>query len=516
MADDTLVTPYSSASILFPPTMPTWLNDYDAQRITAYGVYDDIYHNVPNSFRMIQRGSEANPLYVPSGKIIVNTMQRYAGAHMRWSLDPEAGTPEQQANLMLTLNSLFTRERFASIYNGNKRYGLIRGDWAFMLLGNPDKPEGSRITIKGIDPRTLFPINDPEDPDRVLGWDMIEQIIIANKTYLQRQRWVRSDHPTEYILSGAGVPGGPIQYSKDVLEVQDWEDRAKRKFLRIDVPPLAIDGITTLPIYHLRNQEEPGNPFGSSEMRGIERLIAGMNQTLTDEELSLALEGLGLYTTDAPPPEDDEGNTLPWMLGPGRVVEVPTGSKFDRLNGVGSVTPFQDHMNFMQDQMGRATGASDVAQGRVDVAMAESGIALRLRLGPILASAEERDTDISSVLDQMFYDLLNWIKVYEGQDFTVCRLLTSFGPKIPPNVKEEFGLLDNMLANRVIDAEYYRSRARELGWDIPIDMATRVEAENAANAASADPYGTRLGQEAGASFGDAGNTDPNADSTAGA
>jgi hypothetical protein len=47
--------------------------------------------------------------------------------------------------------------------------------------------------------------------------------------------------------------------------------------------------IDQLPIYWIQNRQQTGTPYGSSELRGLERVILALNQTISDEEMALAL-----------------------------------------------------------------------------------------------------------------------------------------------------------------------------------------------------------------------------------
>lgn len=488
-------TPYSSArKLIRTADIPTWMNEYDAERIASYKLYEDVYWTNPLTFKLQQRGTEENPLYVPSGRVIVNTMDRYAGVDWMPVMDPDYGTPEQQAAALLAFTDLFRRERMGSQYDSNKLFGIMRGDWCWYITANTKKPQGSRLTIRGIDPAMVFPINDEEDVERILGYDLIEQIMIEQDTRIKRTRYLKSDHIDH--PSGDMVPGGPISYQVEALEIEGWENEPKKVRYEEEVPPTLLPPqITQLPVYHIKNFEEPGNPFGSSEMRGIERLMAGINQSITDEELSLALEGLGMYSSGKGRPVDENGNPTTWQLGPGRVVHDET---FQRVNGINTVGPFQDHLKYLHGQIDQVFGTSDVAKGMVDVTVAESGVALALRLSPILSSAKKKDTSIREVMDQFLYDLRNWFRVYEGLDMEAVRFESQFGEKIPQNNQRRFDELMQMYTADppLITAAYFRDACREMGIDIPTDINGQAIADERAQMATAmDPYGDRVQQE---------------------
>jgi hypothetical protein len=255
--------------------------------------------------------------------------------------------------------------------------------------------------------------------------------------------------------------------------------------------------ITALPVYHIKNFEEPQNPFGSSELRGFERLMAAVNQAISDEELALALDGLGMYETDAPPPKVD-GKAVPWTLGPGYVVEHPVGTNWRRVDGIKSVLPMQDHLDFLIKQLRQSSATPDIAVGVVDVTVAESGIARALQLGPLLAKTDEKDGILVDKHTQMGFDLVNgWVPAFERQTFDGIDLVPVIGDKVPSDRTAKLAELDNMLDRGVIDAEYYRSEATKLGYVFPADMGDRVTTEQDASAAraAADPFAERADQE---------------------
>lgn len=496
-------TPYSGAKRLINTAdIPNWMNAYDAERLASYQLYEDIYWTVPQTFKLQQRGTEENPIYIPSGRIIVNTMDRYAGPNWRPVLDPAFGTEQEQATALLAMTDLIKRERMGSKYDSGKLYGHIRGDWAWSITANAEKPQGSRITIKSIDPGLIFPIEDPEDEDRILGVDLIEQIVIGDDLRIKRVRYLKSEH--EDHPDGSLAPGGPVSYQVDVLDVENWETNPKtiKNPQYTKEPVLLHASITNVPVYIIKNFEEPQNPWGSSEMRGLERIFAALNQSITDEELALALEGLGMYSSAKGQPQDSQGRPTTWQLGPGRVVHDET---FKRVNGIGTVQPFQEHLKYLDDKIHQVTGASDVARGQVDVTVAESGIALALRMGPILSSAGKKETLIQESMDQMLFDLRNWFLAYEGLNMESIRFHSTFGEKIPKDNAKRFNELLQLYSADppLITAAYFRDACREMGMEIPMDVTNlTIAQERAAMQVVMDPYGARVEEEMAAGEGE--------------
>lgn len=488
-------TPYSTLRPLFPAAKPSWIPDpLDQERIMSYQIYEEIYENVPSTFKLVARGKEDKPIYIPTAKTIINTTHRYVAPGFGFMISPKLGeTVADEEILVLTQfwQDFFKRERFYSQFNGNKRYGLVRGDWLWHITANPAKDPGTRLTIRPIDPGSYFPVLDPDDVDRVVGCHIVEQMIPPGEKDVKIKRLTYRKSET---------PGGFITSEEAWFKLDDWEG-PKSKPEKIIKPLTTINGITNLPVYHVKNTEEPGNPFGSSEIRGLERIMAAVNQAISDEDLALAIEGIGIYATDAPPPKDDAGNIINWVLGPGRMLEHPPnpgGKGVYRVSGVGSVGPYQEHLGYLESKLKETSGTPDIAIGRVDVSVAESGIALMLQMGPMLSKAEEKDTGIVDVHDQMFYDLATqWFPVFEQVNFEGTSVVSTLGDKIPVNRTAKLAELNDMLDRQVISTQYYRDEATKLGYIFPDDIESDIAADAARLAAAVDPFGARVGEELG-------------------
>lgn len=489
MTQPGVFTPYSTASNLMG-ALPTWItDDLDKQRIASYQIYEEIYWGIPETFKLMARGAENRPIYIPTARTIVDTTHRYTATGFDLTVDLRSGgdasaSADAQA-LTLAMEDLFTRERFRSKLAGNKRYGLMRGDWCWHILADDTKLPGSRISIYALDPASYFPIPDPNDLDRIVGCHIVEQVTIGSDSFIKRLTYRKTDTNT-------------ITSETNLYAVDDWaSDTSKVKQVVSPLKELPPE-ITALPVYHIKNTEEPANPFGSSELRGLERIIAAVNQTVSDEELALALDGLGVYATDAPPPVDEDGKETDWVLGPGRVVETPGGTKFTRVSGVTSVTASQDHVKFLLDQMHEASALSDVARGRVEVTTAPSGISLMLQMAPMLAKVGEKDQIIEDVHNQMFFDLVNgWFPSYEETNFgDDVRAKVRLGDKLPVDRAAKFGELNDMLNNKVISVQFYRQEAAKLGYTFPSDMDAQIlDTAQKLATATADPFTTRVDSE---------------------
>lgn len=494
------LSPYATAKPLMGPAA-TWLSAEDSLRIGAYSLYEAIYRNVPEAFKIIQRGSEQNPIYIPSAKTIIEAKNRYLAKRWTYALDPKLGTDGDRLALDQLLTVLFRREQMYTKFGTQKRYGLIRGDAVWHIVADPNKAPGKKISIYEVDPAAYFPIEDPFNPDKILGCHLAQPVEVApgGATVIKRQTYRKTDT-------------GTITYELSWWEVGGWDDRpesdmelkpakeippgdANKPVKETPLPPI----ITSIPVYHIKNSRIPNASFGTSELEGLERIIGGINQGISDEELTLALEGLGLYVTTSGPPVDDEGNETNWKLGPGYVAEIDPEADMKRINGVSTVVPMQDHIKYLEKAIREAAGVPDIAIGNVDVNTAESGIALAFKMAPILSGNEEKEQEILSKMDHMLYDLAAmWLPAYEGLSPTVAQAVSIVDDPMPVNREAVVKEVLDLLNAGIISAEYARQLLSEkLGYEFPAEMGETIVAEQAAltEARNADPFASRIANE---------------------
>lgn len=481
-------TPYSTAVDLFG-TKPSWIPDeLDILRIQSYQTYEQIYWNVPDVFKVSLRGTNELPIYIPSGRTIVDTTNRYTSPKFGVAtMDSVSGTPNAQSQAaLIALTTFMRRERFRSKFNGNKRYGLIRGDSIWHVTADPAKAEGFRLSITALDPGMFFPIPDENDVDRIVGVHLVEQVETSDGPRIRRLTYRKIPKP-----DGTNT----ITVEDGIFELDKWGGPDARAVTVLKPLTPLPDQIRSIPVYHTKNFEEPGNPFGSSELRGLERIMSAVNQTVSDEDLALALEGIGMYATDSSRPVDpDTKKPVPWQLGPGRVVHYD-GERFDRVNGVSNLgDTYGAHYVRLWEALKQASSTPDIAIGSVDVQIAQSGIALSLQLGPMLAKAGERDELILDTHNQLFFDLLNmWFPAYEQMTFEGVSVDCVTGDAVPVDRAARFAELNDMLDRGVIDTQYYRDEAAKLGYVFPEGLADRATAEF--NQRNVDQFATRVAEE---------------------
>ena len=524
MAGTLLQTPYATA-MPFIKTVPAggWTGEYDAQRLASYDLYDDLVHNDPSQYKLMLRDANDKPIYVPTAHSIIHSLARYVGRNWGFKVyAPEVtadGAPvptdEQIVLAKETISSLIRRERLLSKYRSGISEWLRRGDWLWMITADEKKPAGRRISITPIDPRRYFPVNgDVRNLSRVTGQQIIEETMIGDTNALLVQTWLKASDPA-HPNYGQPEPedGWEITYQFQAYDMKDYADPAKRKALAHpeNLPQAEVPGITQLPIYHIRNNEETDDPFGHSDLAGIETLIAGINQSVSDEDLSLAMMGLGMYWTNSGAPVDEStGQATGWKLGPKRVIEVDTGTTFEKVDGITSVEPFQVHVGYLEEKSQGKVGLSDVSVGTADNVSAESGIALAIRFSPTADAVRAKNDNSNAVLTQMFFDLKQWLNVYEGIDLGALDIVseTDDDNLLPFDREGRFQeLVDGMTAG-FFDVEYVLGVLQsEFGYEFTSDDISRIAANAEKAAAAADPFAARANAEMAASD----SADPAAD-----
>jgi hypothetical protein len=470
-----LFTPYSTIKPLIGEDLGQWAPELDRDRIAAYQKYDEIYWSHTDAFKLTQRGDDDRPIYVPNPKMIVDTTSHFFMKGLKF-------TTETEGELNDALDEFLKRELFVAKFHEAKHSGVARGDFLLHLTADPTKPQGSRLSVNSVDPAAYFPEFDDDDLDRITAVNLVEQIldpddpIDPNKVRIRRQRY------EVIIVSGKRR----VLSELAIYEVRDWWKRSRVKVKEVMPPKLLPEGIEQIPVYAFKNISWQGQPFGSSEIRGYERLQAGINQSISDEELALALEGLGVYATDAGAPVDEEGNEVPWEIAPGKVLELPGGgSYFSRVKGIESVEPSQSHIEFLVNSLYETSGT--FRSGLVDAQVAESGIALAIRFLPTSAKLEERDEFGVGRLDQFWFDWRRWNAAYEGRTFDDSEeIKVILGDKLPENKTDALNVLNNLMDRKAISKKFYRESVSELyGITIPDDIEAQMakEAQEAFEAA---------------------------------
>jgi hypothetical protein len=445
---------------------PSWVPDEDRDRLAAYAKYDQIYWNDGRQYALRVLEGEL-PLYIPNARSIVDITAHYMVKGLE--LEMQNGTDEDKK----FFQDFLDREEFYSRFDTEKTAGVARGDWVFHLTADPNKLEGTRISLNGVDPSSVFPIYHDDIPDKMIGCH------IAVQYYLPEEPdKVRVNRLTYRLEEDETTGKKRVSREQAIFEMEPkWYGTQAKLVKQLIKFGYLDDRITALPIYWFKNRTWSGEDFGSSEIRGLETIIQTISQGDTDVSAALALEGLGVYATDGGRPVDDTGAETVWEVAPGRVMEVPTGSYFRRVEGVTSITPATDQIDYLEKKMNKAASLSDVALGEVDAQTAQSGIALAIKFQPTLAKIETRDRHIMGKLKQLFFDWKTWVEVFERKTLS-GDIIPTIGDKLPTDRVARVNELNNMIDRQLIPKSYYRSEMEKLGYTFPDDIEAELEKES--------------------------------------
>lgn len=512
---------YSNAKIFFSTSVPNWIgaNKEDQDRVRAYMFYERLYWNVPDTLAIVERGEDSLPIYLPSARKMVEACNRFLCVDWDYSITSTAGSASDQAQCKVLMDGLFKNQKMKAKFARQKRYGLIRGDAVWHVRADANRPAGSRIDIYEVDPTNAFPILEDLNPDRIIGWHLIDLVPDprdVTKQVVRRQTYTKA----------TGDYFGPsiIMSSIGYYELGKWDDRKTATNANPEVAMVPWEGeilpfelptdITYLPVYLIPNQKQPCQTFGSSEVRGIETVIASVNQSVSDQDLTLAMQGLGVYTSTAGPPVAADGTAGTFDIGPGRVVEVPADATFSRVSGVGASLPGIEHMNFILGETQSAVGIPDIAAGIVDVSVAESGIALQLQLSPLLSHNKEKETDMMDEYNCMFRDLVEgWFPAYEGfGSNTGVEVTMITGNPVPQDRAARFKEIVELVqaVPPLMSTRTAIDELNKIGYDMPKDELDQLtqEAQARAQTMQLDPFAQRALGEFAAPVNSAGNAVP--------
>lgn len=479
-------TQYSTVAPLLG-TLPGWVPPADKERVASYLKYDQIYWSAEEGFTEVLRGDNEFPIFLPTARTLINTLDRYTAPSFTFRLDPvdALGNPAAPADVQvcqLAFDALFRREQFISKFNGFKHGGGKNGDALIHVVADPNKPPGKRLKIEVVEPSMFFPIYDVEDPARIVKVHLAELITENGNPRVSRLTYEKAVNPngSYSIVRSHGV------FKAD----EEWWNAtvAERVILAAEVLPAEIQAI---PVYHYRNGTVT-QAFGNSDIKGLESVFVGISQAISDEDLTLAMEGLGVYATDGGPPVDEAGNETTYIMGPGRVISNANGLR--RISG-SSITPYGEHIERLENSAYGSVGASDVALGK-DTS-AEAGIALQIRLGPIMATTGKKDQELVDLMAQLFYDLQFWLYVYEelpllngtGAEATPkVTVLPVIGSKMPVNITEVVNQIVSLrnCVPPVVSLRTSHALLRAAGVALPDDELEQLAVEAAA---ALDPLG---------------------------
>lgn len=490
-------------------SLPHAISEFDKVRAASYRVYEDLYLNNSTDYKVVLRGEDdddTKPIYVPNGEKIVEAKIRFLGQGLNHTFSKtDAGFDDK-------LKKLLARENWDQKWANLKRWGEIRGDAVLMVIGDDAKEDGRKLSIIEVDPSSYFPVESLKNPGKILGVYIVDEYPKPNgkeNEYCSRvQKYMFSDIDEE---TDEVAPGSGVTYHEYLQETGTWDDRPGTTLKEADIAKGFLGDltpeedlpteITTLPTFHFRAHPLMNAMFGRSGLAGLETLIGSVNQTMTDEELIMIFGGLGFYATDAGPARNAQGDEIPTTISPLAILDTPKDAKIYRVNGVASLEPSQTHMQHAENEMQQTKGVPDIAVGVVDATVAESGIALELKLGAILSAAQEQELEFKSVLKQFFYNLATqWFKAYEQVGFDDAdgklEIEIEFKDPKPVNQEKRFNQLMLMWDAGIISAKKLTEELTKImGFEITeADFKQAIE-DKKSMAIAADPFGAQLQAE---------------------
>lgn len=507
------LSPYQTAIALGRPAPGHVKREEDLQRVQAYHTYQEIYDNTSDTWTAVLRddaGNEISRRLIPTGRAIIEATNRYLCKDPVFTPIPPAVDENGEAvgvdpvavtSVRAMVDAFIRREELFTKLNSLKRTFLKEGDAVWHILADDTKPEGSRLRLVEEKPETYFALVDPTDPERTIGVYLVSLVEDDEGNPIALRR--------AYLKTETGQIVSQVAF----FEPDGWDDRGpdfdETDLKPVDAPEAWSDSpllggvpldsrITAIPVYLFRNNRRPGALYGLSEMQGLETLFAGIIQTASDQDLTVVLNGVGMYVTTSGPPRTSTGAIMNWIVAPGEVLELEDKEdRFDRVKGVESITPLLDHLNYLNRMARESSGTPDIAVGSVDVKVAESGIALAIQMAPMTAKNEEKETEIKTRAEQMFHDLLYaWFPVYEGLDPAGIEYALTFGDPLPVDRAAVLAEITGMVTAKLIPISYAIELVRsKLGYDIPVDAVAQVMEENAQLLDGG--IGARIDEEAG-------------------
>ena len=457
----------------------------DKARCGAYSIYDDFYHNRPQSFSVTLRGDSDTEIYLPSTKKMIDATARFLAVGFDFVVKGGAA-----AQVDTYLRNLWKREEITRKFLQSKKSGLIRGDSVWYITADDTKLPGERVSLHTLHPSCYFPIEDINNTDRVLGCHLVDIVHDPRDTtndktkrVARRQTYRKEDN-------------GGISWEVKTFELGGWDDRNLKpdelKPVSVIVPKKMLPpSITSIPVYLVPNNQPEGSSFGLSQVAGVEYIINALNQSVTYEDLTLVLQGLGVYVSTAGPPQNSDGSPGQYKLSPGNVVEISGDDSFTRVTGVSSVSPYQEHMNYIDKYMTDGLGIPDMAQGSVDVAVAQSGIALALKMGPIIAENADKQLVHQGIWNHIGYDLIHgWMPAYEGITSPHTEFDVTFGDPMPVDRTAKVQEIINLKTAGLLLTDECRKQLEPLGYQYVSGIEQKLldEAYQQSIALSGDPF----------------------------
>jgi hypothetical protein len=473
---------------------PTFLPDEDGERASTYDSLESMYWSEDASYTLRVIVTE-QPIYSPNPRIVVDTISHY----LLKGLCIKVQDPEKHKQENEDLEDFLDREMFYPRFHIAKHGGCIRGDFCLHMTADPSKPAGKRVSLTPVHPGKVVRKFDDDDGEHVTEAWIVEPYVDSDDPeanlvrrlhywYVEDDTSTKTDDPEIHTSAMATAMDADISKAtamrlvwseEEILQDNDKLWGTEEEVVQVlNAPAPLPDEINHIPVFWFKNIAMDGQPFGSSDLRGLERVFRGVSQQTTDLNVAMALDGLGQYVTDAPPPTGPNGAELSWTIEPGMVQQVPNGNFFKRVEGVGSVQPMLDTIKYAESKIGDAAGITSVSTGNVQPATASNPMALAVNFLPTLSKIQERDHIGIARLKHVFHMWTQFREAYENKAWPdKLKILVEIGEKLPQDRTARVNELNNMLDRDVISKQYYREEMTKLGYEFPDDIQDQIDEE---------------------------------------
>jgi len=397
-----------------PDGSPTWLDDFDARRLTAYQVLSAYTDNTRRYWlpaSMWVRPVRARELGVSIDSSSAEQSREYGDPALVVNTaralllgDDQTITCDDQTALDF-LNDWATKERVGQKLLEGEEHTITQGDGVHVL--HPSGAKG-RVRHRVYDPGFYFPDtrtpvdgwDDDDFPPIVhLAWEWIDNdhvTWIRRTTYQMTQleeargtQWGDAtewtcmyrvvDYPADQLRSGATVYSEEMgRNSKDVVE---WTD-------------LLVDFI---PVVHVPNDPSTERTWGRSLLLLVGQILDDLQNTDTDLAAASQSASPAFITTGAPA----GGPTGV----PGEMIGLPEGAAGGWADTSKNLTALTGYITSLIERLAQNTRLSQVLLGAISPDQVPSGYALQLGFAP----AQSLVREMRAVRDEKYPLILRFV-----------------------------------------------------------------------------------------------------------
>ncbi|QZN86899.1 hypothetical protein [Cellulomonas sp. C5510] len=382
---------------------PTWIDDVDARRLTAYRVLSAMRDNtrrywLPESMwaREVRgRGQGLDISEAPAASyreygdaaLLVDTARA-----LLLGDDQTIGYPEGTPDAFQTwLDEWMVKERVEQKLLEGEENAIGDGDGVFVLGWSAPK---TRPTLRVYDPGFYFPDEqttvpgweDDEFPPIVhVAWEWIDP---DGKTWIRRQTWRLTPLGAPVSAPWGGTRAWTCLYRSVDYDASERLPKATvyspelttKPYRRIltggepDVDGWVDMGVDFIPVVHVPNDASTQRTFGSSLLTRIAQILDDIGNTDTDLAAASQQAAPALVTTGVPAGGLDSG--------PGQQWAMPAESTAGFLDTSKNLTALREFSTDLLDRLATNSRLALALLGRVQPNDVPSGYALSLGFQP--------------------------------------------------------------------------------------------------------------------------------------